>query len=409
MNFNQYIKEGRSLVNSKIDHIENKLFVDGYQGAQDTIELFRSFRDMLSGHSKTSVNLIAKWDSSFSIVCGINPENEKFFVGTTSVFNKVSPKINYTFNDIDLNYSDNELNRIFKVLLNYLPSLNITGILQGELLFTEQNLKPQLIDGVRYITFQPNKITYAVPIDTELGAFIAHSKVGIIFHSSYYGQKMNELSVSHNVDFNRLTKTKNIWVKDASFVDVSGTITFTERETIQITGLINDAIQTLRQIGSVVLNRLTTNVIIKKHIKDFNNYRIKNKQPIKNVNSYVIDFLHWLEKYYNTYILDAKREQTKHKRIIEKNSIIAYLRGNYQQLLLVFELYYLFIQIKNIIINKLNKVETSVSSFIKTDSGFKITNSNGFIAVDKLTGNVVKLVDRLDVIKNNFKFKTEWR
>ena len=41
-----------------------------------------------------------KIDGSPAIVWGTDPENGKFFVGTKSVFNKRTPKINYTVQDI---------------------------------------------------------------------------------------------------------------------------------------------------------------------------------------------------------------------------------------------------------------------------------------------------------------------
>ena len=49
---------------------------------------------MLAG-SSGGVNMTVKWDGAPAIICGVNPENGKFFVGTKSVFNK-TPKINYT-------------------------------------------------------------------------------------------------------------------------------------------------------------------------------------------------------------------------------------------------------------------------------------------------------------------------
>ena len=41
-----------------------------------------------------------KIDGSPAIVWGTNPDNGKFFVGTKSVFNKKTPKVNYTVEDI---------------------------------------------------------------------------------------------------------------------------------------------------------------------------------------------------------------------------------------------------------------------------------------------------------------------
>ena len=45
------------------------------------------------------------------IICGVNPENGKFFVGTKSVFN-VNPKINYTTGDIRKNHSGELANKL---------------------------------------------------------------------------------------------------------------------------------------------------------------------------------------------------------------------------------------------------------------------------------------------------------
>ena len=59
-------------------------------------------------HNSYSVKI----DGSPAIVWGVNPENGKFFVGTKSVFNKRTPKVNYSIQDIERNHPDFELNSI---------------------------------------------------------------------------------------------------------------------------------------------------------------------------------------------------------------------------------------------------------------------------------------------------------
>ena len=56
-------------------------------------------------HNSYSVKI----DGSPAIVWGVNPDNGKFFVGTKSVFNKKTPKINYTVEDICNNHKNIEL------------------------------------------------------------------------------------------------------------------------------------------------------------------------------------------------------------------------------------------------------------------------------------------------------------
>ena len=81
------------------------------------------------------------------------------------------------------------------MFISNLSRLNIKGILQGDLLFTD-DLKAINIDGEKMISFTPNTITYAVPIDSDLGKKIAEAKMGIVFHTQYSGKTMNNLSAS---------------------------------------------------------------------------------------------------------------------------------------------------------------------------------------------------------------------
>ena len=43
-----------------------------------------------------------------------------------------------------------------------------------------------------------------------------------------------------------------------------------------------------------------------------------------------------------------------------------------------------------------------VKTFVKTDSGYKATKAEGYVAIDKLGGDAVKLVDRMEFSYNNF-------
>ena len=51
--------------------------------------------------------------------------------------------------------------------------------------------------------------------------------------------------------------------------------------------------------------------------------------------------------------------------------------------------------------NKLNKLN-KIGTFVKTTSGFKVTNPEGFVAIDRMEGGAVKLVDRLEFSANIF-------
>lgn len=106
--------------------------------------------------------------------------------------------------------------------------------------------------------------------------------------------------------------------------------------------------------------------------------------------------------------MDAKKEDTKKKRIIEKNEIMRFFRTNAAQLKFIFDLMNLINEAKLFIVRKLETIKSSVDSFVKTDDGFKVTGPEGFVAVSKLTGGALKLVDQLSFSHVNFTAAKAW-
>ena len=152
---------------------------------------------MLAGNSGSSVNVTVKWDGAPAVFAGINPENDQFFVGTKGVFAK-NAKINYTNTDINLNHSGG-LAKKLTVALAELSKANIKGVLQGDMMYTNDDLKTETIDGESYITFQPNTIVYAIPVKTKLAAKIMSSSMGIVWHTTYSGDTMEDMTASFGV------------------------------------------------------------------------------------------------------------------------------------------------------------------------------------------------------------------
>lgn len=408
MNFKEYLTEAsKEGANLHLEHLEDNVLNRGVNGARESINFLRSLRDMLAGHAESKVNITTKWDGAPAIICGTNPENGKFFVGTKSVFNKEG-KLNYTNKDIDENHPNPGLNEKLKIALAFLSKLNIKGILQGDLLFTKGDIDKKVIDGHSYITFRPNTITYAVPSESVMARKMLDAQIGIIFHTSYAGKTMDGLRASFNIDIGNLTPTKDVWFRDASFVDVSGSATFTEEETKKVTDILSEAGKVFNTISPLVLNRIGVSDTILTQIKTFNNTKIRSGEQIKNTQQHVLELIRWVEDRQNKSILDAKKDDTKKKRIAEKNEIMRFYRSSASQLKFIFDLMNLIIQAKNFIIRKLETIKSSVGTFIQTDDGYRITGPEGFVAVDRLSGNALKLVDRLEFSKTNFNAAKNW-
>lgn len=408
MKFKEFItestKEGK---NVHLEHIEDEILNRGVNGARDAINFLRSLRDMLAGNSESKVNITTKWDGAPAIFAGVNPENGKFFVGTKGVFN-VNPKLNYTEDDIDENHPTEGLNKKLKVALRYLPKLGIKGILQGDMMFTKGDIKKQVIDGVSYIIFQPNTIVYAVPADSKLASAMMAAQLGVVFHTSYTGKTMADMKASFNIDIKNLTTTKDIWFRDAYFVDASGTATFTADETKQITYKLSDAGRLFQSINPMTLNRIAASDVILTQIKTFNNTKVRAGESIKDTKLHTLQLIKYVEDKLNKEILAAKKEETKRKRQTEKNEIMRFYRSNAGELKKIFDLQNDIVESKNMIIKKLQQIQQVTGSFLRTDDGFKVTDPEGFVAVDKIKGNAVKLVDRLEFSQANFNAAKAW-
>ncbi len=394
--------EGKNL---HLEHLEDNVLNRGVSGARESIEFLRSLRNMLAGQTGSKINVTTKWDGAPAIFAGVNPENGEFFVGTKSVFAK-NAKLNYTDKDIDENHPGEGLNEKLKLALAYLPKLGIKGVLQGDMMFSKGDIKHETIDGEDYITFQPNTIVYAVPVKSKLAQTINASQIGVVFHTAYSGKSLDTMKASFNIDIGHLKATKDVWFRDASFTDASGSATFTEQETAEITSVLSQAGRVFQTIPALTLNRIAASDVFLNQIKTFNNTKVREGKKIADTRSHTQELINWVEARLNKEILAAKKEDTKQKRIKEKNEVMRFYRSNAVQLKLIFDLMNMIVDAKLMIIRKLETIK-SIGTFVRTDNGFKVTAPEGFVAVDHL-GKALKLVDRLEFSHKNFTAQKAW-
>ncbi len=76
-------------------------------------------------------------------------------------------------------------------------------------------------------------------------------------------------------------------------------------------------------------------------------------------------------------------------------------KTNTASLINMFELQKNIIYAKLILIGKLNDL-SNIDTFVKTRKGYKVTGQEGYVAIDALGGDAVKLVDRMEFSYNNF-------
>jgi hypothetical protein len=408
LTYQDYLTEAKEGKNLHLEHLEDEVLNGGVSGTRGAISFLQSLRDMLAGHATgRTVNLTTKWDGAPAIFAGINPENGKFFVGTKGVFAQ-NAKLNYTNADIDANHSGEGLNAKLKIALKYLPELGIDGVMQGDMMFTSADLKSENIAGKSYITFQPNTIVYAVPEDSGLAKQIRSAKMGIVWHTTYKGDTMANMEASFGADIGKFKASKNVWYRDASFVDASGTATFTKQETEALNAILSQAGSLFRTISARTLNMIATNDSYKIQIKAWNNLKVREGKEITNTTAHVAGLLATVEEKLNKSILEAKKADTKQKRQLEKKIVMGFYKDNKNELKKIFDLQNLLIRAKNMIVQKLQQVQDSVGTYLRTDAtGLKVTAPEGFVAIDRI-GKAVKLVDRLEFSQANFNAVKNW-
>lgn len=393
--------------NLHLEHLEDQIINFGIDGGKQAINFLESLEKMLAGSSSTKLNVTVKWDGSPSIVCGINPENKKFFVGTKSVF-AAQPKINYTEQDILENHGyGSGLSAKLKAALRYLPELGIKGVIQGDVMFSGNDVKTQNIEGQNYLTFKPNTILYAVAENSELAKTIKSAKFGVVFHTVYSGSKLSQMSASFNFNINQLRKSSNVWASDAYFKNQSGEATFSSSETAIFRNMISDCKVTLSNVNAEVLRIVTGTVTHAEFFMRFINSKIRTGQSISSPGNLARDFV----GYYDTKMDEEMNKLAtlagKEKKRISKEEMIHYLTVNKTGLESIFTFMVNVTEAKLFVIKKLEKVK-SIGTFIQTESGFKVTAPEGYVAVDTTTNHAVKLVDRLTFSQANFNATKDW-
>jgi len=405
--FKQYLNEEKNL---HLEHIEDEVLNNGVDGTRQAINFLRGLRDMLAGSTKSGkqVRITVKWDGAPAIFAGTNPENNKFFVGTKGVFAK-NAKLNYTPEDIDRNHPAEGLNRKLKIALKYLPELNIQGVIQGDMMYTQEDLQDENIDGDDYLIFKPNTIVYAIPKNSDLANQISASKMGIVFHTRYTGDSLPEMDANFDVDISSMTRTSNVWFRDAEYEDVSGSASMTEKETAQITGILSGAGRLFRQLNPNILKYIQNHKDVNIQIKAYTNTKIREGRPIENPEAHARGLILYLKQKFEKELDKLKTEKARIRKQQAQREFLKFFQTNIRQLAQIFEMQNMLIACKILILRKLEQVKTMTKTFIQDDDGFRVTNPEGFVAVDKLKSDqYVKLVDRLEFSRQNFNAAKNW-
>ena len=390
--------------NTHLEHLEDNILNGGSEGGKEAVAFLRSLGKMLDqGGADTRVTV--KWDGAPAVICGTNPDNGRFFVGTKSVFNKVDPKIIYSEEDVDRMYSPGQLAQKLKDSYKYLSQLSIPNVVQGDLLFTDDKYEAT-IGGDTCIAFQPNTIVYAVPKDTDIGQKIQEAKLGIVFHTSYSGRSLDTMTASFgNIGVQGNT---DVFVTSSDFKNASGEAKMTSAEKTTYANLVNKTEGSLKQSSRFLdmmkennMNKFTLNIMFKTF---FNRY-VREGRNLIGARNTARDFAMYFSNALDKEIATKKMKTTKDKYLDIKNKGLKFISDNQQAIYMTVASYINLQAAKNFMIRKLQKVNT-FGTFLRTPDGYRVTAPEGFVAIR--SGQALKLVDRLEFSRANFTADKNW-
>ena len=392
--FSSYITEQK---NTHMTHIEDKVIYGGVNGTREAILALRSLRDMLGGVHNGSVSV--KWDGAPAIFAGTDPRDGKFFVAKKGIFNK-SPKVYKTPADVDAD-TDGDLADKLKLALKHLPALGIKGVIQGDFLFGPGDVKKKKIKGKDYVTFHPNTIVYAIPAGSAAEKEIKSSKLGIVWHTTYKGKSFESMKASYGVDVLKLKKTSAVWSQDAMLRDMTN-MTMSKKDTEEVNKYLADAGRIFNKIAGSTLRKLEGNPLLAQHIETHSNKYVRAGAIPPDPRKRVAALIKFIEDKYKKEMEKRTTEKGKSAQQKKLDEILEFFsKENKTSLEMIFDLQRIIVLAKLKLINTLNKL-SNVDTFLKTNKGYRVTGQEGYVAIDKLGGDAVKIVDRLEFSYANF-------
>lgn len=388
----------RESKNTHIEHLEDMLFNAGVKGTREAINTARYVRDVLDG-KVSNKNLSMKFDGSMSVVVGIDPSDNEFFVAKKSAFNK-NPIVYKSVSDINRDDIKPELKRIF-IDLYTLLNHKVSGVYQGDLLFGrgDKTIGTDM-NGEKSIMFHPNTIVYSIPVSSkELYDRVNKAKIGIAWHTEYTGSSLEKLSARASNNIAPFFDSKDVFSIGSELK--SEDVNLSESDKKQIDEKLSEIGKLFQSMKPATLNDISNDTQLKMLVKAFYNSKIKADTSIASIPKFVRELIEYINQKYQRDIDKLKTMTAKERTQAKRDEVLEYFEKTpKEEIEKLFKLFKLLSDVKIILIKQLNKIG-GMNTFLKTRDGFKTTNQEGFVVADE-EGNLIKLVDRLEFSKANF-------
>ena len=390
-----------------LEHIEDEMLNYGVDGCDAAVSAMKEMLRML-GKKPNSGYMQTKWDGAPAVICGEHPYTGRFFVGTKSVFNKENPKICFFEDDIDAFY-DGDLADKLKASLKYFKELGISGVVQGDLMFTAKDKKYETVDGEDLVTFRPNTITYGSPVDSDMGKAITKAEIGVVFHTHYVGDDLATMNakagadVSSNIDgcvvINNDTPMTDVSVPVQTLKKFEGNLVVIEKMCRTSGKFLDHLVDNMGTTGNKKFH-------VASYLKQFFNAEIKAS---RRINDPKIALKSLGEFYHEKMGKEVDKMKSVQKQAERRKMLydgLTYLEDNEKEFHAMFALYRKIQENKQIVIDALDNLE-SFKTFVQTDQGYKVTAPEGYVLHHN--GDMIKLVNRIEFSYINFTLAKQWR
>jgi len=399
-NFRDYLQLSEKHQLTHLEHAEDLVWMEGYKGGKKTISYLEDVVNSLGAAAK---NITMKYDGAPSLIAGRNPETGEFFVATKSFFNK-TPKVNYTNEDVDKNHGHAAgLASKLKEALAYLPnSIKGGAILQGDFMYSQEDLNYTSINGEAGVLMKPNTISYFVSATSGLYKRIQQSKIGIVWHTTYSGSTLDSLSGSFKISPNDFKATRDVFARDVN-IDVSQ-IGCTKQELSTVRTDIKNLKKALNNMDTKTIDAISEDKKLSMTIRTYINSKIRNDvAPTNNEIGNLIDFVitkYDKEKY------KLKSEKGQAKKELQKAEFVKAIRGHASGIYSIFDWFYKTKLVKLDIIRKMETIKTEEQHYIQqADGSYIVTAPEGFV-VSSSPSSGIKFVNRHEFSKLNFNNST---
>lgn len=376
--------QGKAL--KHLRHVEDYVIHGGHEGVAAADEHLRGMHDMLLGKNSKGLHASTKYDGAPSIVFGQHPQTGKFFVASKSAFNK-NPKINYTDEDIEANHGHAPgLVEKLKSALKHLPGImpKTGGIYQGDLMHSEGDAVSK--SGMTSVT--PNTLTYSAPSNSVEGRNMK-KKLGVVVHTKYSGRGGLESMNAQPLDDKTRAKFKEH--PDVNNIDPTMDVNpsnYTPEEQKTFLNHMDKAKRIYASMKPEAMDALSGHgENLEAHV---------NNMIRTGGNPSTQGYIDHLTARHMKDLDKVKTDASKQKKMQAHADLMSHISNNREHFDKALQLHNHLQNVKNVLVNVLNKNNKYQHSVAGEPTG-----SEGTVVYDK-GGNASKLVNRNEFSRLNF-------